>query len=157
MATDIKISWDTNLMEGDFGFEGNDLEHDNGLETAVLISLFSDRRANDDDELPDPSRGKRGWWGDLVSGIENDLIGSKLWLLERNKTTEETLVKAKQYILESLRWMIEDGITRKIEVEVERQGTVINPVLTFLVKIFRDNTTLNISFNEQWEATEDAI
>ena len=39
MATDIKISWDTDLMEGDFGFEDNDLEHDNGLETAVLISL----------------------------------------------------------------------------------------------------------------------
>lgn len=157
MATDIKISWDTDLMEGDFGFEDNDLEHDDGLETAVLISLFSDRRANDDDELPDPSRGKRGWWGDLVSGIEDDLLGSKLWLLERNKTTEETLVKAKQYILEALQWMIDDGITKKIAVEVEQQGTVTQPVLAFLVKIFKDTSTLNISFNEQWEAQENAI
>ena len=156
MATDIKIAWDVTLMEGDFAFGNNDLEHDEGLETAVIVSLFSDRRASDDDPLPDESRGKRGWWGDLTSGIENDQIGSKLWLLEREKTTEETLAKAKGYILEALQWMIEDGITKKIEAEVERAGTITNPRLAFHVKIYKDTTTLNISFNEQWEAQEEA-
>jgi len=157
MATDIKISWSSTLLEGDLGFENNDLEQDAGLETAAIVSLFTDRRAADDDLLPDPERGKRGWWGDLVSGIEDDKIGSRLWLLEREKTTEETLVRAKQYILESLAWMKEDGITNKIEAKVERQGTVTTPILAFLVKIYRDNSTLNISFNEQWEAQEIAI
>jgi len=155
--TDIRISWDTDLMEGDFGFENNDLEHDDGLETAAIVSLFTDAKANADDILPDPNRGNRGWWGDLVSGIEYDRIGSKLWLLERNKTTEETLVRAKQYILESLQWMIDDNITKKIEVEVERAGTVVQPTLAFLVKIYKDTTTLNISFNQQWEAQENAL
>jgi len=156
MAKDIKISWDTDLMEGDFGFENNDLVSDEGLETAVVISLFTDRKADEDDILPDPDGSKRGWWGDLGSGIENDQIGSKLWLLEREKTTEETLVRAKQYIFDALQWMIDDGITNKIEVDVERQGS-ITPILAFLVKIYKNTTILNISFNEQWEAQENAI
>jgi len=157
MATDIKISWDIGLMEGDFGFEDNDLEKDEGLETAAIVSLFTDARANDDDPLPDITRGNRGWWGDLVSDIEDDKIGSKLWLLEREKTTEEVLERAKQYITEALRWMIDDGITKRVDVEVERAGTVTNPRLAFLVKIFKDTSTLNIGFNEQWEAQEATV
>lgn len=154
MADDIKISWDVGLMEGDFSIEDEDLESDNGLETAVIISLFTDRRARDDDELPDPNNlDKRGWWGDLVAEVEDDQIGSRLWLLERSKTTPDILVKAKEYAEEALQWMISDNAAMKIEVEAERQGTEGNDRLALLVKIFQsDGGETALQFNTKWEA-----
>lgn len=139
MPKDIRISWDANLMEGDFVFDevAQDLEFDEGLETAVIISLFTDRRANFDDILPDPdNRDLRGWWGDLASPlVEGDQIGSRLWLLEREKTLKTVLVRAKQYAEEALQWMIEDRIATKIEVDVERQGVVGSDILALQVRI----------------------
>ncbi len=141
-------------MEGDLSIEDGDLESDDGLETAVIISLFTDRRARDDDELPDPNNpDRRGWWGDLVAEVADDQIGSRLWLLERSKTTPDVLVKAKEYAEEALSWMIEDDVAKKIEVEVERQGTEGNDRLALLVKIYQsENNIVALKFNTKWEA-----
>ena len=154
MADDIKITWDVGLMEGDISIEDEDLDSDDGLETAVIISLFTDRRARDDDELPDPNNpDKRGWWGDLVSEVEDDQIGSRLWLLERSKTMPDILVKAKEYAEEALQWMILDNVAKKIEVEVERQGTPGNDRLALLVKIHQTSgLETALKFNTKWEA-----
>lgn len=122
MANDIKIIWDNNLMSGDIEFDNGDLTIDNGLETAVIISLHSDRRASDDDILPDDrSNDRRGWWGDQVSDVADDEVGSKLYLLERSKTTQSTLIETEIYIRDCLQWMIDDEVIISIDVEVERQ------------------------------------
>ncbi len=141
-------------MEGDLSIEDGDLESDDGLETAVIISLFTDRRARDDDELPDANNpDRRGWWGDLVAEVADDQIGSRLWLLERSKTTPDVLVKAKEYAEEALSWMIEGDVAKKIEVEVERQGTEGNDRLALLVKIFQsDGGQVSLKFHSKWEA-----
>lgn len=140
--TDIRITWDVGLMEGDFNFDIDiqDLESSTGLQTAVIISLFTDRRARDDDELPDPNNSdRRGWWGDLPSPlVEGDQIGSRLWLLCREKTIESVLVRAKQYAKEALQWMIDDGVAVKIEVETERQGIPGQDILALKVLIYRE-------------------
>ena len=143
MSKDIKINWSDSLLEGDFTFDESiqDFESDEGLETAVIISLFSDRRAADDDILPDENNpNKRGWWGDLVS--ERDQIGSRLWLLDRSKTTSDILVKAKQYAEEALKWMVDDGVAAKIVVETERQGDPGKDQLIIGVKIHRWDGTI---------------
>jgi phage gp46-like protein len=141
MTEDIKINLDTDLMKGDFAFDPvvQDFEKDGGLETAVMISLFTDRRSQDDDILPDPnSNDRRGWWGDLIKPYsEGDQIGSRLWLLNREKTSISTLQRAKQYVEESIQWLIDDGYAEKIEVEVERKGTPGNDILGTLVKIYQ--------------------
>ena len=62
------------------------------LVQAVLISLFSWRRSNDDDGVQIPYR--KGWWGDTFSSISGDQIGSRLWLLQREKLTRETVALA---------------------------------------------------------------
>lgn len=154
MSDDIKILWNSDLMEGNLSIEDEDLESDAGLETAVIISLFTDRRARDDDELPDPNNpDRRGWWGDLVAEVEDDQIGSRLWLLARSKTTPDILVKAKEYAEEALQWLIDDGAAQKIEVEVERQGPEGNDRLALLVKIFQsDANIVALEFNTKWEA-----
>lgn len=141
MSGDIRITWQEDLMEGDFNFQTDiqDLEASTGLQTAVIISLFTDRRAKEDDILPDSNNlGRRGWWGDLASPeVEGDQIGSRLWLLEREKTLESVLIKAKQYAEESLQWLIEDKAAVKVEAEVERQGISGNDILALKVLIYQ--------------------
>lgn len=104
------------------------LVQEDGLESAVLISLLTDRRAHDDDRLPDGEitpdqmpQDKRGWVGDSLGPV-NEFIGSRLWLLKREKQTEETRRRAKEYCEEALQWMIDDGHAASIDVRVEWNG-----------------------------------
>jgi len=158
MSNDIKISWDSDLIEGDFSFSESiqDLESDAGLETAVIISLFTDRRAAEDDILPDLNNlDKRGWWGDLVqTEVEGDQIGSRLWLLSRReKTEQEVLLKAKRYAEEALQWMIEDKVAIKINVIAERTGMVGNDILALLVQIYKiDGSDIAFKYEAQWDS-----
>lgn len=48
---DIAVVWDQGC--GSLQLNGADLLTDNSLLTAVIISLFTDRRALDSDEIPD--------------------------------------------------------------------------------------------------------
>lgn len=152
--SDIKIEWDTDLMEGDF-VEGNgDLKHEDGLETAVIISLFTNRRAKVDDDLPDPNNPDRqGWWGDQLNPeVEGDQIGSRLWLLKRSKTIEDALIDSKLYAEESLEWMIEDNVATKIEIETKRiEKSSALQILGIGVKARRsDGTTFAKEYEVEW-------
>jgi phage gp46-like protein len=99
----------------DIKIENGDLVADNGLETAVLISLFTDSRARTD-ELPQGQTKRRGWWGDLFPDVDGDKIGSKLWLLENDKQLLENLPKFENFAKESLNWLIEDGVASEVSV-----------------------------------------
>ena len=97
----------------DWVIKDHDLASDDGLKTAIILSLFTDRRALEDDPLPDGSDDRRGWWADAFAG---DQIGSRIWLLEREKDTREVVNRARDYAEEALQWLIEDGIAQRIEV-----------------------------------------
>lgn len=105
------------------------LAREDGLRSAVLISLFTDRRAEPDDVLPDapPQKSilpahRRGWCGDALAEVRGDLYGSRLWLLKRAKQTEETRLRAIFYIKEALQWMIDDAIVSAVDVQAEWHG-----------------------------------
>lgn len=103
------------IIDGCFDIDilNDDLRPDDGLETSVAISVFTDRRITDDN-LPILETDKRGWWGDMFPEIPNDQIGSRLWLIEREKNTTETLRRSEEFIEKSLQWMIEDGVSNGI-------------------------------------------
>jgi phage gp46-like protein len=133
---------------GDWQLIGPGLAEDDGLITSVIISLFTDRRAEEDDALPDGSD-RRGWWGDIYSDLEGDRIGSRLWLLAREKQLPEVLVKAREYAVEALQWLIDDGVAAavKVETEIVRQG-----VLGFAVEIVRHNRPpVRYRFEQFWK------
>jgi phage gp46-like protein len=103
--------------EFDIAVSGGDLVSDDGLETAVAISLFSNARVSDS-ELPQGVTSKAGWFGDLLpddAGSRSDQIGSKLWTLDREKRIPETLRKFEDYSKEALAWMISDGVAETVE------------------------------------------
>lgn len=100
----------------DFGVSGGALQADHDIKTAVLISLFSDRRAKQDDALPDESASRRGWWGDALNPRR---IGSRLWLLGREKQLREVVLRAREYAEESLAWLVEEDIAQRVIVTAD--------------------------------------
>lgn len=106
-------------LAGDWVVTGPGLADDEGLETAIVLSLFTDRRANADDELPGALNQRRGWWGDTYAEVPGDRIGSRLWLLAREKQLPVVLQRAREYALEALQWLIEDGVAREVTVQAE--------------------------------------
>lgn len=116
---DISTFWIPIEARGDWSQSGADLAGGTDLETAVLISLFTDRRADPDDAIPDGTTDPRGWWGDMD---EDRPIGSKLWLLERAKATEAVRLQAQDYISDALQWLVDDGVAEAVEVVTQWQG-----------------------------------
>lgn len=124
--TDALLAWDGAAYAGDLVIDAaaGDLAADgDGLRTAVLVSLFTDRRV-EAGELPDGETRRRGWWGDTLAA--NDEIGSRLWLLARAKRTPDTLRRAEGFAREALGWLVEDGAAEEVDVRAEdREGRLL--------------------------------
>lgn len=116
---DIALNYNSSTRTFDIDASGTDLAQDNSLRTAIIISLFTDRRANADDVIPDGTDNYRGWWADAYSDVKGDLIGSRLWLLDREKQTTDVLARAKEYVREALQWLLDDGIATHMSIETE--------------------------------------
>jgi phage gp46-like protein len=118
---DIISRWTPDFLvlgSADWQFDGRDLESGQDLETATIISLFTDRLAHPDDALPDPQDGdRRGWWADWDSGVGN--IGSRLWLINREKQTEAVRLRVEDYCREALAWMLEDDVADSVQVAAQ--------------------------------------
>ena len=123
------------------------LDSDEALVRAVVISLFSWRRANPDDDLPGDLR--QGWWGDSFPVVPKDRLGSRLWLRSRAKLTSETVVRAREYAEEALDWLVKDGIAARVVVEAERQGL---STLALACRVFRSDgkQPLDVRFTDVW-------
>lgn len=93
------------------------------LATAVILSLFTDRRAGRDDALPLNQDDRRGWVGDEFMGAEQgDQWGSALWLCFAGKADDSVLERARFAAQESLAWLIRDGIAARVEVTTQWVG-----------------------------------
>jgi phage gp46-like protein len=141
----IALAYNNATQLADLVRDGGNLGVDEGLETAVFISLFTRRRALPDDVLPEPLGGRGGYWADKYPDVEGDLIGSRLWLLGRSKASQAVMNQAKVYAEEALQWLIDDGVATSITVTVER---IKSTVLAFKVEILRP-----VEVASRWEGT----
>lgn len=142
--TDLRMTWSNEFGGGDLCVVGADLQADDTLETAVLISLFTDARVRED-ELPQGHTWARGWWGSDV-GDEPDNVGSKLWTLRRSKATPELLVRARRFCIESLQWMVRDGVA--VFVDVQTTYSQPGTMLIFVRIVLPDQTQQEFQFTD---------
>ncbi|HWJ72415.1 MAG TPA: phage GP46 family protein [Kaistia sp.] len=128
---DIALIFDPATRTADLALgEDGDLVLDETPATAMLIAFGSDRRARDDDDLPTgqselnrPSSlvERRGWAGDALDGA-GELIGSRLWLLDRAKQSELTRLMASEWTKEAFAWVAPDtGKAAEIDVAWPRR------------------------------------
>ena len=155
--TDLKTIFVSEEMLGDLALENADLATDDGLRTAVLLSLFSDARAKADDPLPGDPEDRRGWWGDAFppavdgAGLEGDRFGSRLWLLKREKIVPSVLARAKTYAEDSLAWLVQARIASGVIVVAEAQP---GNRLALSVSIQRTGVAgIERRSGEMWEAS----
>jgi phage gp46-like protein len=99
---DIATLWDDTNAVGDWVMDGSDLRSGSDLETAVMISWFSDRAA--------------GWWGDDGQAYP---IGSRLGTLGREKQVAKVLPMARDFAVQAVKWMLDDGVCSRIEVTAQ--------------------------------------
>lgn len=108
-------------IEGDLRAAGEAYLQTDGLETAIRLSLFTDARAREGDDLPEGTgafgEDLRGYWADPF--LSSGAMGSRLWTLKRSALTSETRQRARDFVLEALAWLKSLGIASEIRVETE--------------------------------------
>lgn len=146
---DLALTW--NAGSADLSILDYDLESDEGLRTSCLLSLFTDRRAEEGDDLPGADDDLRGWWADEFLEHSRDKMGSKLWLLDRSKLTPDIVARAQRYASESLDWMIVDAVAKSVTVTAK----IVDGYLHYLVEIERPEKGLaSFKFTHVWEGEE---
>lgn len=117
----------------DYAMNGFLLAADDGLATAVIISLWTDRQANADDALP-AGTDRRGWWGDELSATPGDKIGSRLWLNDSAKQLASVLVQDRTYAIEALQWLIDDGVASAVDVVASNPRTGVRALAVAITR-----------------------
>jgi len=149
---DIRIGYDINKQYIDFITADRDVDRDDGLETSVLLTLLTDKQADDGDDLPDDSGYRGGWFGDGLPVVPDYKMGTKLWLLQRAKSTSEIPARAKEYLDDGFAWMVEDGIVDSVEVTVERRRDLKETLAFTLAFVKPEGQTIFYRFFYNWEA-----
>lgn len=116
--SDIRTIWNPDSQRGDWAVEAGALASGLDVQTSVLLSLFTDRLADPDDDIPDAAanglKDRRGWWGD---DDPKHIIGSRLWLLDRAKGPANLAQRAEDYAREALQWMLDDGVVARFDIQ----------------------------------------
>jgi len=116
---------------------------------AVILSLFTWRRAEPSDVQPGESR--LGWCGDSLAAVTGDKFGSRLWLLARENVTQRTIQRAKEYATEALQWLVDDGACASFTTTAERFGR--NGIAMGVVLYRADASVLaDLRFADIWSA-----
>jgi len=126
------------ITKNDSGFfdininSNGDLEVDDNFDTAILMSLFVDRRA-DASEVPIPEN-RRGWWGDTVSEVEDDQTGSKLWLFDQSRLTNIEQNRLEDEAFDACLWFVQDNYLESINVTSTKIDLGIKLIIDFKIK-----------------------
>lgn len=120
----ISLPYNNLTQHADFTrLAGMNLDTDAGLETAVTISLFTNDRAVQADDV-DPKQDQGGWWGAQFLDQPGGL-GSRLWLITRDKLSDKGMLKCSQFATDALQWMIDAGVASDVSAR-----TVLYPVIS---------------------------
>lgn len=143
---DTALTYDEARNAFDIAIDGSGLAIDDGLRTAVIVSLFTDARVDANEVTPGTDR--RGYWADRHTYTTDHITGSRLWLLAGEKQLDEVLNRAREYAQNALQWLIDDRIARAVTVtaEIVRDG-----VLGIGIEIARtDHPVTRYRFERFW-------
>lgn len=148
--TDLALAFDGTTLRGDLCVVDGDLALDHGLGSLTIMSLITDARATAA-EFPSGVNDLRGWWGDALSDRP---LGSRLWTLAREKTTQGVTLRAADMAREALAWLPDDGIAEAVTVDATRtNGAGSGATLGLSITITRpDGGPQTFVYDLLWEA-----
>jgi phage gp46-like protein len=119
---DLTLTWNPATGTADINMVGPSLQLGNDLETAILVSLWSEQTADPGDILPvNTNNDPRGWWADAYNAP--DQIGSKLWQIFNRIRNQQTLNDAQDFAQKALQWLIDDGVASAVSVAPSFYGS----------------------------------
>lgn len=143
------------LVPADICIQGGGFLSDPGLETAIFLSMFLDRRADEGDEeligggeFVFGETNLRGWWGNELLAAEGDEYGSRLWLFRRSTLTSNTLEAMQRAVEECLQWLLDSSIARAVDVEL---SIAVKDRVDIGIVISR-NANTPVKFSFVWDA-----
>jgi len=119
-----------------------DIATQDSFDTALLMSLFCERRALPS-EVTTPNL-RRGWIGN--DGFE---IGSKLWLYEQARINRDTMNGVNTSANNGFKWLVDD----KLLASVSATSTVTQSALSLTVELKRFNSTVEYRYYDLWSNT----
>lgn len=127
------------IIDFDIDIDSRDAVTDQGLYEALLISLFSDRRAASD-EVADPMK-RRGWICDLISDVPGDRHGSGLWLYAQSRLTPDIQAGIEAEARGALAWLVEERLVSAVSVATERQDAARQLMLNVTLTLTNGNVS----------------
>ena len=108
--------------QGDWTIDGDSAFENNEIYSAVLMCIFTDRRAPQDLELPGDDDDRRGYHGDFYD-VRTERgeaeLGSLLWLYERAALTDDNIKGMEDAIRDCLLPLESQGLVADYDVTVE--------------------------------------
>ena len=134
------------LFDIKIGFDG-DVEAEDTFDTAILVSLFTDARA-DESQVSESNR-RRGWIGnEFTPEFE---IGSLLWLFEQARLTRTVMNEIEDEARAALQWLVDDG--RAVAITNVLVTSTVQGKLVLELTIERFTSVVERRFFELWNAT----
>ena len=142
MAIDIKFKQDSN-NDWDIDFTNGDFEMVSGLDTALYLSVFGEKRAAAS-QVTEPTL-RRGHFTNEFSNVEGYEVGSLMWLYtSQSKNTESNMSLMQDSVTEGLKWMIEDEIISKTDIAATRTISGITLDINLINKLQKDSKYYNL-------------
>lgn len=142
MASDFKLNqskgyWDLDVENGDFA-------KTDSLDTALYMSVFCEKRAN---QVSEPTL-RRGHFTNQFSRVSGYEVGSLFWLYtEQVKNTDSNLTLIESAVTDGLRWLIDDGIISKTNVKATKSNAQINLEIGLINKLQSNSKYYNLFVN----------
>ena len=108
---DIQLDSDGDVMTADF------------FDTAIIVSLFTDRRA-DSSEVLEPHR-RRGWPGE-----GDGVTGSTGWVYDQSRVTGTLLAGVSAAYTQALQWMVEKGYATAMRAVASQTAVGVSLLVT---------------------------
>ena len=135
---------DTAIKQFEYGFdidfENGDLAICNDLTTAIYMSIFCEKRA--DESLIERADLRRGHFTNIFYDIE---VGSLFWLYtEQAKVTEENAGELEETIKQGLEWLTNLNYASDVDVNIEINNN--SYVIDVIVSNVFDSSRKNYNF-----------
>lgn len=145
MPRDIKLRKDDKGLY-DIDFENGDFALTDGLDTAIVLSIFDEKRASST-QVEEPSL-RRGHFINEFADIEGYEVGSLQWLYTaQNANSNSNATNIENALRGGLRWFIEDGIAKNVAVNVVKSGSGVQADIAIEGNNKEDSTYYNTFIN----------
>ena len=141
MTTDAALNDDFDLQIDERG----DIKTADFFDTAIIYSLFGERRAAASEVTESSNR--RGWIGSESMGYEN---GSKLWLYSQARLTRTVLASIEDEAAKCLAWLVDYGYAVSVS---DVRATLSSGRVMLGLNIGRDTSKVERRYYELWNNT----